>query len=475
MTEIIRALEAFVAKIKSKKKLVIEESKQARQYLAHLIQDTDYFSKGYDFILILPTDVTCPAFVDGWRNSSEKIRNDLIDGLINYKDFTNVSGYNREIELIRLFIPVDLKVARQLLIDLSVKLTKNGIRKPASSYASLFKQKLMDNRSLIQISLHDDSIKQQSINSIVVMVITGLLTRSEVDSEEALQFFNWLKQYPGEINLASKLLQELEEETRRWPYELQKEGVNIGLLKTIRYFISASEVDNKDTFQKSEEKQTETAADDIASTEDNRKNTSGSLEITDQSDFKGKVNPVKTELIDGKTVINPLNYKDFNANEHLQILGHYIGNLERGIEAVEKKLSTEQENYQREIRRNSDLEKLNWEYKKLNTDLEIQIKQLKNQLDTANKQLNELEEKLTGQITDHKAEVEKLVNQIDSECKYEVEEFKNTLMESLWPYFNDFIQTKDEQATEKLAEFLKTSMRKMFIQLKLKGIMFEGG
>lgn len=463
-------LEELAARYKNNKKLTRNDKLEAERALELLLLERSQRSKGYIFMLTLPQDTAGSAFLKAWLESEESEREALVAGLVEHRDFTGEVGYNRLIELIRHFIPESGNVAMRLLLALSDKLTDSGSARPPNKYVARFKSVLMDSNDLLKIpaaTKHELSSHQKA--SIAIVVMCGLLFKGNDDGIRDVEwlrlYLQWLEKLGAPFKLPAKVVQELEKETGKWPEELQRQCVQMGLVTvmTTRLYqgpegahLPASEkrvvTDRAASLQKEESEQIADVSEETKKAEEQK---------TQERFERNRVAPVSGERGRGQQQIRD----GFDAIRYLEQLGHYIRSLEEKQKKMSEELFDARLVADGERRKRREFEDKLSEAMKCVQESEFRIKKLQSEIAEAQNRIEELNSQLAEERKKHESETAELLEMIEINSRQAVEQMKNRLASKLRTDFMDFRQVDGEQMTVELGENLRVQLRNIFTLL----------
>ncbi len=449
MDETIKQLDELSEKYTRNKKLGNKDRQKAEELLKSLFLSADTVVYGYDFMLRLPAESACKAFVSAWK--CEAVDGDnLVEGLMKNREFDGVAGKYRLVELIRQFIPLDTRVAFVLLVNLAGRLTESGRKKPDVRIVSVFRKKLMDSKELLRIRLGEYGVSPRDISSISALVLMGLI---DADAEGAsgkkewkMEFLKWLEQGGSVPTLSPPLVREIEKVTARWPEEIQRECLRLGLIKTV-----VTRIGVKPQAETSRTGQPATPSDGLEI-----RVSTGDVNQKEQDPGGSKVYEERSEAL-----------------VHLRAVADYVLRLEREFHDVHKSLTNARFECESQRRRLVDQQRLVRELQDKNRNIELECRGLKEKLNAAERRIAELETSLDRQRIAHQREIDRLVEQMDRESQYNLQEFKNELAQSLRLLHADFIDIENETMTAELGEHLRFTIRKIFRLLEGKGVVLR--
>lgn len=102
------------------------------------------------------------------------------------------------------------------------------------------------------------------------------------------------------------------------------------------------------------------------------------------------------------------------------------------------------------------------------------IGNLNGQLSRLEREKLELQNSLDEERLARERDVENLKNRIDRECSYVLDEFRNRLCDKLARYYREYLEACKKLPADKLAEYLKYVVDRVFRELSSNGISFEG-
>lgn len=166
MDNVIAEMETMAAKFKRNSKLNQEDSKRAKELLLQLLTRADLRKSGIGYMMSLPTQVGCSAFVDAWKQVGEPDRTQLVEGITDNKDFAGLAGFNRIVEIISLFLPISIPVAANLLVVLTEKSTSGASKKPHPAIVKAFRVNLMEDTGIIKVHLGKQDLNPRQVTAI---------------------------------------------------------------------------------------------------------------------------------------------------------------------------------------------------------------------------------------------------------------------------------------------------------------------
>jgi hypothetical protein len=435
LEEVLDDLRKLVLKFKQNSKLNLDDSVSVKERMGCLLEDPEFWIRGYGLLLSLPPEPACHAFLEGWKRWGETRGGSLIDGLLDFENIDTVQGHNRLIYLTRLFIPVSDKIAIRMLRKLGEILTEGGTQKPSQKTMKVFRDNLMKDRDLLKLSLGKHEMTPDQIRNISTLVMFGLIDESTDVSPEAgylNSFLEWIAECHCRPVLSEKTMTMIERGTRRWPEDVQRSCFSLGLIKTVVY--------KPDT-----------------GTSDTSKSIQASSSVTGTSRIGG----VRPESIPEK----------FDAMQYLSRLGVYI----RELEYQRSDLADNRQAYQREYNHRIALEK---QLTVLQEEIEAERgrgEYLQRRLDVADTELVRLKEQIESKEREHERGKRDMLNMVERGPEIAVMQVKNRLARLLRTDFRDYIQIEDEPMTVELGENLRAQLRGIFKILEDEDIRMSGG
>lgn len=463
MNDPVVKLDELAAKFKKNGKLKKGDCLQAEQYLVSLLQEPEHRDRAYGLMLSLPPDTAGSAFRNVWLESEkENDREALVTGLLNYRDFTGESGYNRLMELCKLFVTFSPVVAYRFLVALSEKLTASGNQKPADKFLAKFKDSLLKSNELLKISPGKYDMTSMEAESLATLILYALLSTEwenpEQDAKWKKIYLKWLDQFGIKPRLS--LINDIQKGTANWPGELQQLGVEIGLLNMVTTKLlnetavapalpAESLYDMKKVDCSGIQPEQSTTAHD-------RQKTAGKAVAEKTSD--------KSKNVSGhdKSVGIPRHIDKFNAVLYLDHLREYIQSLEDQIkenrtEFIKARMEADTERKKRVATENRLIEV----EKDLN-EAQHNIQKVRTELVGERDKVAELSRQLEETKRKHDNEKSDLIEIIEHRSKQAAQQVKNRLVRLMRTEYQDFIQIDNDSMTSELGENLRVQLRNIF-------------
>ncbi|MGB9804132.1 hypothetical protein [Desulfofundulus sp.] len=452
MDETLKELEVLAAKFKDKKKLNSTDSEIAREKLRLLLESPEYYSRACRLIAILPVDC-CQAVLDAWKESSCEQKEKIIQVLLDEPELNGSAGFYRKIKLVATFIPDDYWVALRLLINLSGFLTDGGTKSPGKLFVRLFRKELIETRKLLEIPLEKYDISVRQISGIAAMVLSGMQDEQGSDIAMKTDCINWLGRCRCKADLGAKLVAEIENITKKWPEDLQRQCHKLGLIKTISYSVRTE----KHVFTELGEK--------------------ASHRLVHLEKIKEKLPPGHDASPGSSSDMQKTTAGtcvELNVQTCIDWLTQYIATLEKENASLKGKLNSLEIECQREKMRNKEQEKQLTNLLEVQNQRETLIQELNRQITGLENEKQELLNTLQEESYARKKEVESLKNRIELECNYVLEEFRNRLMDRLSRHYRGYLEAIEKPPTIQLAEYLKFLLDRVFRELINQGVRLNG-
>jgi len=456
--EIIQQLEDLSAKAKKSKKLNKSDGTTVEELLALLLLEPDPMNRGFNFMLALPAVNVTKAFINAWDSASNDWKTDLVRNIISLKEWDSNVGQNREIELIKAFIGHSNDVAMIFLAHFCRSITASGVKKPSAKIIESFNKSVIASNYLCRIPLAEMIINSNDIGFIAAVVLFALSSPVDANDDDLNRdgiYLDWLSQFSGEMTIPAKLIQELEANTKKWPENLQRRCLQMGLIKTITIPYKP-EISEGTTAEIASDR---LVPQDSKTTGKNVTNVSNRKD--DEKVFPGAGTHSARNDADG-----------FNPFILLEQVTEYIHSLKSYNQRIKRELDTLRKTYEVERQQRLQME----EAVKLS---EIRIKEIQDNYQKANHDLNysrNLVSEMNIQLEQlHKTSNEKvtgLVDRMDEEVKQVIDEFKNGLTESLRFLNSEFQELSSEEITIEVGEHLRYLLKQVFSVMGRKGISF---
>jgi len=460
MDEVLGQLAELTEKFKRNNRLGTADEKNVREQLQMLLRNAEYVGQACKLIPSLPQESCCQAVLSTWKESDEDYREKLVRLLLKEPTLNGVPGWNRKLALVAEFILVDVRVALRLLIDLSGQLTRSGTKIPGRPFVSRFWKELMATRKLLHIPLGECDVTAEEISGIAAMVLMGLLESQEAGITLGSDYVNWLGRCRSKARLGSSLVKEVEKVIRTWPEDLQRRCLDLGLIKTVSYRIAP------EATAAFVPRDAERQAPCTLAHEENGCSPITAVSPTEHG--RGSAEGTKTEQLAAAPLAK------LNIQMCLEWLTDYVKSLEKKNATLEKRLDDLKTRYEREKMRNTDQEKQIREAREELKRRQSLIDDLNEQLAARERENTELRNSWQEEKLAWKKEREQLIDRIDLESRYVLDEFKNRLSDRLSVHYRGCLEAKEKPPTSELAEYLKATVDRVFRELITQGIGLDG-
>lgn len=459
MEEIFNQLVALANKFNQNKKLSKIDSESAKEKLQMLLMSPEYADRACRLLPDLPNPC-CQAVADAWRASGREHRTTIVQLLLDKASMAGTAVFYRKISLVVAFIPVDTQVALRLLVDLAGELTHNGTKAPTKPLIGRFWNELMKTKKLLMIPLEENDISNRDISGIAAMVLLGMINSSEQDITLITDYINWLDRCHNRAILGTSLITDAEKVTKKWPEDLQLRCQNLGLINTVSFQIPPNRIEKNDC--------NESKAQEVNMPAQPENGGGTSTEISTH------IHGINSEPVKKTRELEPDFPKKLNAQICFDWLAQYISSLEKDNELLNKKLDVlKEECYRERMRGNEYRERLAVAQAEQKRQ-ENMIRDLQDRIMGLEKDKRELLNSLQEESLARVKEVEHLKNQIDRECAYVIDEFRNKLLDRLSRYYREYVDACERPSSKELADHLKFVFDRVFRELINQGINFDG-
>ena len=475
-------------KFKEKKKLNNEDNQKVYTLLTVVLKDPSLYNSAIDLMTSLPLS-NVKAFAEIWRCSDLSTKDKMIEALLGSKSLGTSAGYNRRIEMIRIFTHSSKEAATQLLADIVEKVTSAGMRRPNNQILKVFRKTLMDNGVLFNIDLRSSTMTHRAMSGLATMVLFSLgeaqVGEPCIKTDIKSRFLTWLGTSVARMTIASHLVKELEMYTSGWSEELQRECMKLGVIKTIT--LTPEETSCVPSIDSRIEQEKTKGNQDLGSIDGQKQGLilveqKGQGVINEDVVSQGLSHRLNTnedtdpKQLQRKSIVKRENIKQeaqFDISKHLRLIGNHVTDLEEENRNLRVKLLNAISKSDSLTRRVSDQDE---RIKSLGDNahkLGREVQDFSDKVRIGSNKVTELEKTLVSEKQLNVKKLQDLIDQTEQECESVKEQFINNLAYSLGMVYINFMDMKEASMTIELGEHLRYSITKILSILETKGIKFE--
>jgi len=326
-----------------------------------------------------------------------------------------------------------------------------------------FRSNLMKKNELLKLPIGEHNLTPREINPIATLVLYSLLPDDQDNPDQGIEwkkfYLDWIAQCRSKPLLP--LLNDIEKGTASWPEELQRHGVQLGLLKTVSTSLK------KDSGIPLIDLSPSSGGGAVI-----QKTNSGKQEplhiarkATGKNKARGASEGTHTDPENGRPVAGPRPGDTFDAVLYLDRLGHHIAELEKRIRKSESELMNALLETDRVKQKRYLSETRLVESEQIIRKAETRLQNLEAELAESRDAIDRLSSELAEAKSKHDNEVSNLLEMIDQRSNQAVQQVKNKLARLMRTDYQDFMQIDNDPMTVELGENLRVQLRNIFRML----------
>lgn len=474
MPDQVEMLRNIAHEYRKKKKMSNERKEETLSALEALFREPERLETACDIYASIPADIAAKSFYMAWKESGDEHRLDMTRSIIDSSRLKGTAGYNRQVELIKLFAPTSQEMALFFLTELARNATALGTKVPSSRLATKFRSMLIEKGDMLGLPLETYPINSDERKAILILAVFSMLSveasRSAKYRGKYLSLLSWLEQPEQRLEIKADIKAEIEKKLKGWPEDLQRKCRDMELVGTITYFVDkGEEIKKKDEKAGIRDEREGTGEDQILpskatvgyerQTEPRR--TSASVPDTQKSKIQ--------ETVAGRDELSVISDIFFDMR---RLMNKLFEDIKKRHEAEMRKKQAELEGVSEKskelvsaVRRLEDIRK----------DCMQKIKALENEKEILENELDSAKLKAETVEKDHEEEKKKMSSQAGKISVMNQEELRNRVAAALQFHFREFEETENMEMDAEIGDHLRHLVRGIFRTLKANGIWLGEG